>query len=158
MPAATKIKQSFIMATVWAQDSFKDFKRLSQRVLWHLARDMSWSCSVCTKKNGPDAEVCVTCMRPRGHKPESAQLKRALDPSRDGERRRERMGFDFEPEDVDGDTGFIGWSAVLSTVVAVVALIGAVRRSFFRRRRRAAPPPPSLSRARRIAHALFCVD
>ena len=63
---------------------------------------MSWSCSVCTKKNGPDAEVCVTCMRPRGHKPESAQLKRALDPSRDGERRRERMGFDFEPEDVDG--------------------------------------------------------
>ena len=119
---------------------------------------MSLSCSVCTKKNGPDAEVCVTCMRPRGHKPESAQLKRALDPSRDGERRRERMGFDFEPEDVDGDTGFIGWSAVLSTVVAVVALIGAVRRSFFRRRRRAAPPPPSLSRARRIAHALFCVD
>ena len=97
-------------------------------------------------------------MRPRGHKPESAQLKRALDPSRDGERRRERMGFDFEPEDVDGDTGFIGWSAVLSTVVAVVALIGAVRRSFFRRRRRAAPPPPSLSRARRIVHALFCGD
>ena len=97
-------------------------------------------------------------MRPRGHKPESAQLKRALDPSRESERRKERMGFDFEAEDVDGDTGFIGWSAVLSTVVAVVALIGAVRRSFFRRRRRAAPPPPSLSRARRIAHALFCVD
>ena len=74
---------------------------------------MSWSCSVCTKKNGPDAEVCVTCMRPRGHKPESAQLKRALDPSRDGERRRERMGFDSEPEDVDGDCGVCTDVAVL---------------------------------------------
>ena len=37
------------------------------------------------------------------------------------------MGFSFEPEDVDGDTGFIGWGAVLSTVIAVLALIGAVR-------------------------------
>ena len=89
-----------------------------------------WRCTVCTKMNEGDLDRCVTCARPRGHKPESDQLKRALDPNR---KRETLAGYGDEDAasatlDSGGDDGggFIGWGAMLSTVIAVVALLAAV--------------------------------
>ena len=91
---------------------------------------------MCTKKNKAEAERCVTCSRPRGHQPESDTLKRALDPAREVERRKERAGLGYGDDDDDdgGGDGFIGWGAMLSTLIAVVALLAAVRYAAIPRR------------------------